>query len=466
MEFPIAMTAVPAFSNQPIVARATPAGMGGIGILRVSGASADVAGLIEVLLPKRRLEPRHAHLVALKDASGVLIDRVIVIHFPAPHSYTGESVLEIQAHGGIAVLNQIQELLLKVGESWQLRLARPGEFTERAFLNGRLDLAQAEAVADLIDAGSSAAARAAARSLSGAFSDRISELNASLLEVRTYVEATLDFPEEDVQWVKNGEVVQKVEALLKQLDAVEAAAMRGKVLRDGLHVVLAGAPNVGKSSLLNALCHEEVAIVTEIAGTTRDRIEVEVSLGDVTVKVTDTAGLQETTDKVESIGIERTLAAVRQADVVLLCEDATAMENAGSRDALAILKPNLREGVKFLTVVNKMDIAPRGLRLPEGAIPVSAKSGVGLEELTRALASIAGAEDGAQGDFLARSRHLACLSRAKGHLTNSLGSLRAMTLEIAAEDLRLAGNALGEIVGECLPDDLLGRIFSTFCIGK
>ncbi len=447
-----------------IVARATAAGRGGIGIVRISGEDEEVLSLAKGLFSQFEPQPRHAHLRELKDVDKTLIDQVIVLYFPTPHSYTGESVIELQAHGGQIVLERIIKRVLEVGKSYGVRLARPGEFTERAFLNGRIDLAQAEAVADLIDAGSEAASRAAARSLQGAFSERIAKLNDELLALRTYVEATLDFPEEEVDFIEKGKIRIKIKGILKTLEEINKAAMRGKTLRDGLNVVLVGKPNVGKSSLMNALAGQDVSIVTDVAGTTRDRIECEISLDGLLVKMTDTAGLRETTDIVESMGVERAQKAVECADVVVLLRDAT--EKIGEyEDADSFLKGHLREGVEYIRVVNKIDLCEKDTAIREGEIPLSAKTGFGIERLVQKLKNLAGAES-AQGDFLARTRHLECLARAKTALEKVDANLDAMNLDIAAEEMRLAGDALGEIVGITLPDDILGKIFTTFCIGK
>ncbi len=451
--------------SEPIVARATAAGRGGIGIVRISGESEDISFISKALFGEKPLEPRHAHLKEIKDSQGELIDQAIVLFFPAPHSYTAETVLEIQAHGGLIVVDRIIERALDVGSTVGIRLARPGEFTERAFLNGRIDLAQAEAVADLIDAGSEAAARAASRSLQGVFSKEIQELNEELLSLRTYVEATLDFPEEEVDFIEKGNIRKNVSLLLERLERINKAAMRGKTLRDGLHVVLVGEPNVGKSSLMNALAGRDVSIVTEVAGTTRDRIECEINLDGLLIKVTDTAGLRETKDIVESLGVQRAKEAVESADVVIFLKDAS-KKAFEKEEELAFLAGHIRSGVTYLNVVNKIDLCPEvPSPLTKDDILISAKTGSGLDALISRLKALAGCESG-EGDFIARTRHLECLSRAKESLEKVSLNLEAMNLELAAEEMRLAGNALGEIVGETLPDDILGRIFSTFCIGK
>ena len=450
--------------QDPIAARATAPGRGGIGIVRVSGQRKDIKALMAGLFPGRELPPRHATLLPVKESDGSDIDRAVILYFEGPHSYTGEDVLEIQAHGGVAVLQMILDRVLELGRPLNLRLADAGEFTQRAFLNGRMDLAQSEAVADLIDAGTAAAARAATRTLQGVFSEKLTQVSDHITELRAYVEATLDFPEEDIDFIADGHIAEQVNVILSELSDLEKKALRGKVLRDGLTVVLVGAPNVGKSSLMNALAQSEVAIVTEIAGTTRDRIEHDINLDGLLVHLIDTAGVRETDDPVEKIGVERTLSAIENADVVLALTDASGAEND---DAWARVKitERLRDGIEEINVINKADLR-RPLSVADKTIVLSAKTGEGLEALINNLKSISGKSVENEGDFLARSRHLNCLARARTHLELVQANLKQMTLEIAAEELRLAGNEIGEITGQVLPDDLLGMIFSRFCIGK
>lgn len=450
--------------QDPIVARATAPGSGGIGIVRVSGCRNHIFSITESLFLGRSLQPRRATLLPVCDAEGRVIDRAVILYFEGPHSYTGEDVLEIQAHGGTAVLQMIIDRLLEVGRSVNLRLADAGEFTQRAFLNGRMDLAQAEAVADLIDAGTAAAARAATRTLQGVFSEKVQKVSDHITELRAYVEATLDFPEEDIDFIADGRIREQVDGILLELTDLEKKALRGKVLRDGLTVVLVGAPNVGKSSLMNALSQSDVAIVTEIAGTTRDRIEHDINLDGLLVHLIDTAGVRETEDPVEKIGVERTLVAVENADVVLSLRDAAGADSDNAWAARKI-QERLREGVISIDVVNKADInRPTDVSLQ--TVVLSAKTGDGIDELIDRLKDISGESVENEGDFLARSRHLNCLARAKTHLELVQANLQQMTLELAAEELRLAGNEIGEITGQVLPDDLLGMIFSRFCIGK
>lgn len=457
-------------NKDPIIARASAAGFGGIGIIRLSGVPEKMTGMLERLFPGKKVEPRHAHLFALNDAQALLIDRTIVLHFPAPASYTGESVVEIQAHGGPAVLQMIIDRCMEVGADLGLRQAQPGEFSERAFFNGRMDLVQAEAVADLIEASSQAAARAAARSMQGAFSHEVHRINQDLLELRAYIEATIDFPEEEVDFIEDGHVNERVDAIAGELEALSRNAMRGKVLRDGLTVVLVGSPNVGKSSLMNALAREDVAIVTDIAGTTRDKIDYMINLDGFSMNLIDTAGVRHTEDKVEQIGIERTLKAVENADVVVHLTSADQKDQAGEQEAMELIRPRLREGVVFVRVMNKVDLVESSAVAAvgdDGVIAISARTGKGMDVLTEKLKKIAGMSGEVQGEFLARTRHLECIARALEHVNAIRGGVGVrIGLEIAAEELRLAGQALGEIVGETVADDLLGMIFSKFCIGK
>lgn len=452
-------------NKAPIIARASAPGRGGVGIIRLSGSATAMDSIVRELFKGKVLKPRFAHLCPVEDDDGQAIDQAIVIRFVAPRSYTGEDVLEIQAHGGTAIQQMIMDRCMRVGSKVGLRYAEPGEFTQRAFLNGRIDLAQAEAVADLIDAGSAASARAAARSLQGCFSKRITDLNEQLIDLRAFVEATLDFPEEEIEFIENGHVAQRAVDLLGQVQDLSKSAMRGKVLRDGLTVVLVGSPNVGKSSLMNTLAGDEVAIVTDIAGTTRDKIEYAIEVDGVPIKLIDTAGLRQTEDTVEMIGIERTLKAIENADVILHLKDVTRLADEEDQTAMELILPRLREGVEFLTVVNKVDLVKVEDTAVDGLL-LSTKTGFGVDVLTQELRRIAGMSEVSEGDFMARARHLDCIARAQEHLQNVVLGIGSMNLEIAAEELRLSSNALGEIVGQTLPDDLLGMIFSRFCIGK
>ena len=445
----------PTTSPDTIAAIATAPGRGGVGVVRVSGPGA--AGVAQGLLG-RLPKPRYATLAELKDAQGRPIDQGLALYFPAPHSYTGESVLELHGHGGPAVLQALLDRCLELGA----RPAEPGEFTRRAYLNGKLDLAQAEAVADLIDAASAEAARAAARSLMGAFSQHVHALQASLTELRMRVEATIDFPEEeDVVAVETARVQAGLEQTLADLERVLASAEQGALLREGVHVALIGQPNVGKSSLLNALAGEEVAIVTEIAGTTRDAIRQAVDITGVPFWLVDTAGLRETDDPVEKPGIARTWAAVEKAGIALLLVDAAHGIGPAELAIIARLPP----GIARLTVHNKIDLGREAPRVEDdGAVWVSAKTGAGMDLLRQALLRLAGWQPAGEGAYLARRRHLRALADTRRHLRAALEL--AGQLELQAEELRLAQEALGAITGEHTPDDLLGEIFSRFCVGK
>jgi len=454
--------------SDPIVAIATAPGRGGIGIVRVSGS--NIAPVIEAVLgpAQRALAPRHATHCTFLGSRGEPLDDGIALYFPAPNSYTGEHVLELQGHGGPVVLRLLVARCLEAGRSIALRVAEPGEFTRRAFLNDRLDLAQAEAVADLIDASTEVAARSAARSLAGEFSRAIQALTAQLTDLRALVEATLDFPEEEIDFLEKADAVGRLQRVRAALDEVLLRAQQGAVLRDGLHVVLVGAPNVGKSSLLNALAGEDVAIVTAVPGTTRDRIAQPIQIDGLPLDIIDTAGLRETTDEVESIGIARTLAEVERADVVVHLVDAA--RPSADADALAQVTARTRRGVPLLTVVNKIDLTGAAARVEGDTIYLSARNGQGVELLREQLYRLAGWDRSAGGEnvYLARERHLQALSQARSHLEVAArhAARRDAVLDLFAEELRLAQGQLASITGEFSADDLLGVIFSRFCIGK
>lgn len=435
-----------------IAAVATAPGRGGVGVVRLSGA--DVTPLAEAILG-RLPEPRRATYTAFRDADGSTLDEGIALHFAAPHSFTGEAVLELQGHGGPAVLDLILQRCLALGA----RLAEPGEFSRRAFLNGKLDLAQAEAVADLIDAASAEAARSAVRSLAGAFSARVRELVDGLIRLRTLVEATLDFPDEEIDFLKQADAGGQLDALDAALAGVHAQAKQGALLREGFTVVLVGQPNVGKSSLLNQLAGYEAAIVTDVAGTTRDTVREAIQIRGVPLHVVDTAGLRDTEDAVEQIGISRTWAAVERADAALLLVDAA--HGVGEEEAAILARLS---GVKRLTVHNKIDAHGEAPRAVGDEIWLSAKTGAGIDLLRGKLLEVAGWQAAGEGVFTARARHLDALRRAAAHL---VAARAAMTrLELFAEELRLAQAALSEITGEFTADNLLGEIFARFCIGK
>ena len=467
--------------NDPVAAIATAPGRGAVGIVRVSGAS--VAPVIAALCG-RVLKPREATYLPFRAANGSTIDQGLAIHFPAPHSYTGEDVLELQAHGGPVVL---QLLLARCLEAMPgMRVARPGEFTERAFLNDKMDLAQAEAIADLIDASTEAAARSASRSLAGEFSAEIHQLRDALIHLRMLVEATLDFPEEEIDFLQKADATGQLERLQNQLDVVMARARQGALLREGIKVVIAGQPNAGKSSLLNALAGAELAIVTPIAGTTRDVVTQTIQIEGVPLHVIDTAGLRDSHDEVEKIGIERAWGQIAGADAVLFLHDLTRTGEPAHQAAdgaiAAQLQATLPRGIPVLDVWNKSDaaaaVAVAGANGAPGAaasdepmhrtITLSAKTGTGLDALRKALLEVAGWRSAPEGVYIARERHVQALRRVGGHLDQAAAHIaaQAQSLDLLAEELRLAQNALNEITGEFSSDDLLGVIFSSFCIGK
>ena len=448
---------VSAASTDTIAAIATAAGAGGIGIVRLSGPQARVIG---EALCGLVLRPRHAHHAVFHDGDGAIIDDGIALHFPAPHSYTGEDVVELQAHGSPLVLQQLQQRCLMLGA----RAARPGEFTERAYINHKLDLVQAEAVADLIAAGSDAAARAARRSLDGAFSQRVDALLSALTALRVHVEAAIDFPEEEIDFLAEVDLQRRLDSVLAEHAALLNEAAQGQRLRDGLHAVIVGAPNVGKSSLLNALAGSERAIVTEIAGTTRDLLRENVHVDGIELTLVDTAGLREVGDAIEREGMRRARAELLRADLVLAVVDARDDDTTQ-----ATLAAELAVASRILWLHNKADLLPSDA-LPEARrdhLWLSARSGAGLDELRRRLREAAGFGAAADGAFSARARHVEALHRVGAHLVAAAHRLRAERAgELAAEELRLAQAALGEITGVIDSDDLLGAIFSSFCIGK
>jgi tRNA modification GTPase len=469
-------------SRDPIVAIATAPGRGAVGIVRVSGQG--LAPLVQALLG-RVLKAREATYLPFLDAVGQPIDHGLALWFPGPHSYTGEDVLELQGHGGPVVLQLLLARCLQVAQATDandqqllpgLRPARAGEFTERAFLNDKLDLAQAEAVADLIDASTEAAARSASRSLAGVFSERIHALRDALINLRMLVEATLDFPEEEIDFLKKADAEGQLARLRTALTEVLAQARQGALLRDGLKVVIAGQPNAGKSSLLNALAGAELAIVTPIAGTTRDVVQQTIQIEGVPLHVIDTAGLRQgaDVDEVEKIGIERAWGQIEAADAVLFLHDLTRSESAEYQAADAAITAALPPGVKVLEIWNKLDQcdtlqqAALADRLRAGDLAISAKSGDGIEGLRQALLTLAGWQHAGDGLFMARERHLQALHRVAEHLDNAHTCLqaRAEHLDLLAEELRLAQHSLNQITGAFSADDLLGEIFSRFCIGK
>jgi len=441
-------------STDTIAAIATPPGRGGIGVVRLSGP--DLKPFMQGLLG-RDLRPRHAHRVRFLDAHGRVLDDGIALWFPAPHSFTGEHVLELQGHGGPFVLQGVLERCLELGA----RLAQAGEFSRRAFLNDKLDLAQAEAIADLIDAGSRQAARSALRALEGDFSREVNALKEALIQLRMLVEATLDFPEEDIDFLRQADAWGRLEAIAGQLEGVLASTRQGVLLRDGLDVVLIGQPNVGKSSLLNRLAGFEAAIVTDVAGTTRDTLREVIQIEGVPLHILDTAGLRDSADSVERLGIERTWAAVAKADIALLLIDA----QHGVGEAETAILGRL-PGIPVLTLHNKIDLTGEAPRIGEDGsdIWLSARTGSGLDLLRARLLELAGWQQSGEGVYMARVRHVQALTRARVHVRAAREADRQ--LELLAEELRLAHRALGEITGEFSADDLLGVIFAQFCIGK
>jgi tRNA modification GTPase len=453
--------------QDPIAAVATAPGRGAVGIVRISGR--QLAPVVQALCG-RVLRPREATYLPFLDAQGQAIDQGLALYFPAPHSFTGEDVLELQAHGGAVVLQLLLARCLQAGESLGLRVAGPGEFSERAFLNGKIDLAQAEAIADLIDASTEAAARSASRSLAGEFSKEIHRLRDALIHLRMLVEATLDFPEEELDFLQQADAHGQLAGLLRQLAAVLQHARQGALLREGIKVVIAGQPNAGKSSLLNALAGAELAIVTPIAGTTRDKVQQTLQIEGVPVHVIDTAGLRDSQDEVEKIGIARAWAEIQAADVVLFLHDLTRAAETTYREADAAiartLAGHLSAKVPVLDIWNKADaVAPADART---GLALSAKTGLGLDLLRRRLLEIAGWQAVPEGAYMARERHVQALRRVQDHLAQAHGLLAgsAPALDLLAEELRLAQNALNAITGEFTSDDLLGVIFSKFCIGK
>ena len=448
----------------PIIAVATAQGKAGVGVVRISGQNLQpIAGA----LFQKKLSPRQANLLTLCDEHGDAIDQLIAIYFAGPASFTGEDVLELQCHGGPQLLELVIKRCLELGKNEGLVIAEPGEFTLRAYLNNKIDLTQAEAIADLIDAQSEAAVRGAARSLQGAFSDDINNLIEEITQLRILVESTLDFPEEEIEFLENAQARQRLAAVKEKLQALRAGAKQGKILRDGIQLVLAGAPNVGKSSLLNRLAGEEVAIVTPIAGTTRDRVKESITVDGVPMHIIDTAGLRETSDIVEAKGIERSWDAIRLADMVIFLTDAQAgnQEDELKAQILRELPPKC----PVLEVVNKADLLPDPPKLPsDQALLISAKTGAGIDQLKRKILEVVGWDGPQEGTILARRRHLDCIERAAEHIEKSeqFAANGNNSLELFAEELSLAQQYLGEITGKLLPDDLLGKIFSQFCIGK
>jgi tRNA modification GTPase len=465
--------------HDPIVAIATAPGRGAVGIVRVSGKG--LRALVEALCG-RTLRPREATYLPFRDAVGEPIDQGLALFFPAPHSYTGEDVLELQAHGGPVVLQLLLARCLEAGAQVHvatgqptlpgLRVAQPGEFTERAFLNDKIDLAQAEAIADLIDASTTAAARSASRSLSGAFSQEIHALRDALIHLRMLVEATLDFPEEEIDFLRKSDARGKLSNLKQTLVQVMQRTRQGALLREGIKVVIAGQPNAGKSSLLNALAGAELAIVTPVAGTTRDKVQQTIQIEGVPLHVIDTAGLRESEDEVERIGIARAWDEITAADAVLFLHDLTRCSTAHYQaDDAAIARAmaeRLPPSVPVIDIWNKSDCLNPDAGPPQSGVLLSARTGAGLETLRQRLLAVAGWQAASEGVYIARQRHVQALQRVEEHIDSAAAQLdaRGPALDLVAEELRLAQNALSEITGAFTSDELLGVIFSNFCIGK
>ena len=453
------------FMKETIVAQATAPGRGGIGILRVSGPLAtEVAQAVLGKCPK----PRMADYLPFKDADGTILDQGIALYFKSPNSFTGEDVLELQGHGGQVVLDLLLKRILQIDG---IRLARPGEFSEQAFLNDKLDLAQAEAIADLIDATSEQAARSALKSLQGEFSKKVNELVESVIYLRTYVEASIDFPDEEIDFLADGKIEANLRGIINQLEDVRSEAKQGSILREGMKVVIAGRPNAGKSSLLNALAGREAAIVTDIAGTTRDVLREHIHIDGMPLHIIDTAGLRDATDEVERIGISRAWTEIEQADRIILMLDSSDPESADLSKVQSEFLAKLPTTLPVTIVRNKIDL--NGEQASESEqdgyqmISLSAQTHDGVQLLREHLKQAMGFQTGMEGGFLARRRHLDALGKATEHLQIGLVQLTEFHAgELLAEELRLVQTHLSEITGEFTSDDLLGNIFSSFCIGK
>ncbi|AGO17448.1 tRNA modification GTPase TrmE [Glaesserella parasuis ZJ0906] len=451
--------------KETIVAQATPIGRGGIGILRVSGPLAtEVAQAVLGKCPK----PRIADYLPFKDEDGTVLDQGIALFFKAPHSFTGEDVLELQGHGGQVILDLLLNRILKVKG---VRIARAGEFSEQAFLNNKLDLAQAEAIADLIDATSEQAARSALKSLQGEFSNKINELVDSVIYLRTYVEAAIDFPDEEIDFLADGKIEAKLNEIIAQLANVRQEAKQGTILREGMKVVIAGKPNAGKSSLLNALAGREAAIVTDVAGTTRDVLREHIHIDGMPLHIIDTAGLREASDEVEKIGIKRAWDEIEQADHVLLMIDSNESQADSFQQEWATFLAKLPKNIPVTVIRNKVDLTGETESLVQAdnftVIRLSAQTKVGVDLLREHLKKSMGYQSSTEGGFIARRRHLVALETAAEHLERGHIQLTQFYAgELLAEELRMVQNALSEITGQFTSDDLLGNIFSSFCIGK
>lgn len=452
-------------NNDTIVAQATAPGRGGVGIIRVSG---PLANDIAIQVAGRELKPRKAEYLPFLDDSGKQLDQGIALYFPNPHSFTGEDVLELQGHGGPVVMDMLIKRILKIPG---MRPARPGEFSERAFLNDKMDLTQAEAIADLIDASSEEAAKSALQSLQGEFSKKIATLVESLIHLRIYVEAAIDFPEEEIDFLADGKVSTDLQTIIDNLQAVRAEANQGAIMREGMKVVIAGRPNAGKSSLLNALSGKDSAIVTDIAGTTRDVLREHIHIDGMPLHIIDTAGLREASDEVERIGIERAWEEIEQADRVLFMVDGTTTTATDPHEIWPDFIDRLPQSIGTTVIRNKVDQTQEALGIchvnDPTLIRLSAKTGEGVDALRLHLKECMGFSGSNEGGFMARRRHLDALDKAAEHLNIGQQQLEGyMAGEILAEELRITQQHLNEITGEFSSDDLLGRIFTSFCIGK
>lgn len=452
-------------TTDTIVAQATAPGRGGVGIIRVSGPKASQVAL-EVT--GKTLKPRYAEYIPFKSEDGIELDQGIALYFPNPHSFTGEDVLELQGHGGPVVMDMLIKRILKIEG---LRPARPGEFSERAFMNDKMDLTQAEAIADLIDASSEQAAKSALQSLQGQFSKKINTLVDSLIYLRIYVEAAIDFPEEEIDFLADGKVSTDLQNIIDNLEAVRAEANQGSIMREGMKVVIAGRPNAGKSSLLNALSGKDSAIVTDIAGTTRDVLREHIHIDGMPLHIIDTAGLRDASDEVERIGINRAWEEISQADRVLFMVDGTTTHATDPKEIWPDFIDRLPHKIGMTVIRNKADQTNETLGIchvnDPTLIRLSAKTGEGVESLRNHLKECMGFTGNNEGGFMARRRHLDALNKAADHLNIGKQQLEGyMAGEILAEELRITQQHLNEITGEFSSDDLLGRIFSSFCIGK
>lgn len=449
-----------------IAAQATPQGRGGVGIIRISGAKALSIASSIVGKKAQEIQPRYAHFCRFLDSDSSVIDEGLILYFPSPNSFTGEDVIELQGHGGPVVMSSLLNRVTSLGA----RVANPGEFSERAFLNDKLDLAQAEAIADLIDSASEQAARCAVRSLQGAFSEQINILVEQLIQLRLFVEAAIDFPEEEIDFIGDGKVLADLQNIREQIEVVFTEASRGVLLKEGMKVVLAGRPNAGKSSLLNALAGKDTAIVTSIAGTTRDVLKEHIHIDGMPLHIIDTAGLRDSPDEIEQEGIRRAWHEIQTADCILLLVDACDTPDDSAELIWPEFVSRLEDLSKLTVIRNKVDLTDEEVGLGVSTQPVvrlSAKNNLGIEDLRVHLKHRMGYQASGEGGYTARQRHIVALTKARAALEQGyLQLIGAGAGELLAEDLRLAQDYLGEITGKVTPDDLLGRIFSTFCIGK